>query len=109
MTTNLGSKAFYVQTDDKLIYKVSSMEMYDGYNSLRLNLELILGWDYIHPDVNNVQGWCKADRFNDEVQSAQEICYIMEESITECLEANGYEIIENISDYIIETEMKSIL
>ena len=43
---------------------------------------------------NNTQGWCKADRFIEDVQTVQEICYVMDESVKECLEANGYEILE---------------
>jgi len=94
MKAYLESKAIFVQDDDKHVYKVESMEIYDGYNSLRLNLVLVCGWDYINPDTSDVQGWCKADRFIEDVQDVQEICYIMQESVTECLEANGYEILE---------------
>lgn len=94
MKTYLGSKAIFVKNDDKLVYKVESMEIYDGYDSLRLNLVLVCGWDYVKPDKNNIQGWCKPDRFIEDVQDVQEICYVMEESIKECLEANGYEILE---------------
>jgi hypothetical protein len=94
MIAYLENKAIYVKNDDKLVYKVISMEIYDGYNSLRLNLKLVCGWDYINPDENDVQGWCKAENFNEDVQDEQEICYIMEESVKECLEANGYEILE---------------
>ena len=94
MKAYLEGKAIFVKNDDKLVYKVESMEIYDGYNSLRLNLVLVCGWDYVNPDMNDVQGWCKADRFIEDVQDVQEICYVMEESVTECLEANGYEILE---------------
>lgn len=94
MKTYLGSKAIFVKNDDKLVYKVESMEIYDGYDSLRLNLVLVCGWDYVNPDKNNIQGWCKPDRFIEDVQDVQEICYVMEESIKECLKANGYEILE---------------
>lgn len=94
MIAYLEKKAIFVKNEDKLVYKVASMEIYDGYDSLRLNLELVCGWDYVNPDMNDVQGWCKADRFVDDVQSVQEICYIMTESIKECLESEGYEILE---------------
>lgn len=94
MKAYLGSKAIFVKNDDKLVYKVESMEIYDGYDSLTLNLVLVCGWDYVNPDENNIQGWCKPDRFIEDVQDVQEICYVMEESIKECLEANGYEILE---------------
>lgn len=94
MKAYLEGKAIFVKNDNALVYKVESMEIYDGYNSLRLNLVLVCGWDYINPDENDIQGWCKADRFIEDVQYEQEICYIMEESVTECLESNGYIILD---------------
>lgn len=69
MKAYLENKSFNV-TDGEKIYKVKSIETYDGYDSLRLNLENV----------------------DDPEDTTQEICYIMQESITECLEANGYEI-----------------
>ena len=69
MKAYLESKSFNV-TDGEKIYKVKSIEVYDGYDSLRLNLENV----------------------NDPEDTEQEICYIMQENIIECLEANGYEI-----------------
>lgn len=96
MKAYLEGKAIFVKNDDKLVYKVESMEIYDGYNSLRLNLVLVSGWDYVNPDMNDMQGWCPADRFIEDVQDVQEICYIMEESVKECLEANGYEVLKEL-------------
>lgn len=46
--------------------------------------------------IFDVQGWCPADRFIEDVQDVQEICYIMEESVKECLEANDYEVLEEL-------------
>ena len=69
MKAYLENKSFNV-TDGEKIYKVKSIEVYDGYDSLRLNLENV----------------------NDPEDTEQEICYIMQENIIECLEANGYEI-----------------
>lgn len=94
MVAYLGDNAIYVKNDDKLVYKVESVEIYDNYNSLRLNLKLVCGWDYVNPDYNDVQGWCPADRFIEDVQSEMEICYFLKESVKECLEDNGYEILE---------------
>ena len=71
MKAYLESKSFNV-TDGEKTYKVKSIEIYDRYDSLRLNLENV----------------------NDPEDTIQEICYIMQESITECLEANGYEILD---------------
>ena len=34
MKTYLGSKAIFVKNDDKLVYIVESMEIYDGYEIL---------------------------------------------------------------------------
>ena len=75
MKTYLENKAFNV-TDGEKIYKVKSIEMYDSYDSIRLNLENV----------------------NDPEDTEQEICYIMQENIIECLKANGYEIIPKNGD-----------
>ena len=94
MKAYLEKKTIYAKNEEKLVYKVESIEIYDGYDSLRLNLVLICGWDYINPDASDKQGWCPANKFIEDVQDTQEICYIMSESIKECLETNGYEILE---------------
>ena len=71
MKAYLENKSFLVTNGEK-IYKAKSIETYDGYDSIRINLE-------------NVE---------DENDTEQEICYIMSESVTECLNANGYEILD---------------
>lgn len=93
----LENKKFYVVNEDKLVYKVGTFEAYDGYDTLHFNLELVAGWDYVNPDMNDIQGWCPADRFVEDVQSETLIHYMMEESLKESLEANDYTILENIS------------
>lgn len=93
MKAYLESKTIFAKNEDNLVYKVNSMEFYDGDDALRLNLKLVCGWDYIKPDEEDVQGWCKADRFTEDVQEEQIICYVMEESIKSCLKSNGYEIL----------------
>jgi hypothetical protein len=50
MKALLENKAIFVKNEDNLVYKVDSMEIYDGYDSLRLNLVLVCGWDYVNPD-----------------------------------------------------------
>lgn len=97
MKTYLGDKTIYVENDIKLIYKVESIEAYDGYDSLHLNLTLVAGWDYINPDENNVQGWCPASRFVEDVQSETVIHYFIKESMKEALEANDYTVIVSMS------------
>lgn len=92
----LEGKKFYVVNEDKLVYKVGSFEAYDGYNTLHYDLELVAGWDYMNPDMNDVQGWCPADMFIEDVQSETVIHYMIEESLKESLESDGYEILENI-------------
>lgn len=94
MIVYLEKKAIFAKNEDNLVYRLKSMEMYDGYDSLRLNLVLVCGFDYINPDISDEQGWCPANKFIEDVQDTQEICYIMSESIKECLEVNGYEILE---------------
>lgn len=92
----LEDKKFYVVNEDKFVYKVGTFEAYDKYNTLHFNLELVAGWDYVNPDMNDVQGWCAADRFVEDVQSETVIVYMMNESVKESFEANDYTILENI-------------
>ena len=92
----LENKKFYVVNEDKLVYKVGTFEAYDGYDTLHFNLELVAGWDYINPDMNDIQGWCPAERFIEDVQSEIVIVYMMEESVKKSFEANDYIILENI-------------
>ena len=94
MKAYLNNDTIFVKNNDNLVYKCSSMEIYDGDKTLRLNLSLVCCWDYINTEESDVQGWCNSDSFAEDVQSKQEICYVMEESIIMCLEANGYEILK---------------
>lgn len=93
----LEGKKFYVKNEEKFIYEVKSFEAYDGYNTLHFNLELVAGWDYINPDMNDIQGYVPADRFVEDLQSETVIQYFMEESLKECMEANDYEVLEKLS------------
>lgn len=85
--TYFNQNAIYVKNEDNLIYKVTGFNSYDGYNWIHLNLELYAGYD---------EGWKNPENFIEDVQSEQVICYIFHEGINECLEANGYEILENL-------------
>lgn len=93
----LESHKFYVENEeDKLIYKVGSYETYADCNYLRINLELVAGWDYVNPDENDIQGWCPADKFVEDVQTETVIQYFLQEGMKEALEANDYKVLENI-------------
>lgn len=73
MKAYLGNKAIFAKNEEEKVYKVESIQTYDGY-------------DWMHLDLVNVE---------DEEDTEHEICYFMEENIKECLEANGYTIVEN--------------
>lgn len=94
----LESNKFYVENEDaKLVYKVGSYETFSGCNYLHINLELIAGWDYVNPDENDVQGWCLAENFVEDIQTETVIQYFLQEGMEEALEANGYTILRKIN------------
>lgn len=86
----------YVKNDNNMIYVVSSIEMFDNHKYMIIHLSLVCGWDYINPDYNNQQGYVKASNFICDVQTEMFSFYFLEESLTECLESNGYNIIEKL-------------
>ena len=89
-------KKYVKEADTKFIYEVSIGAKEDSYMILDLNL--VCGIDYINPDqqYDDRQGYVRADRFVADVQTAQCVCYYWEESIQECLETNGYEVIDKL-------------
>ena len=91
MRQELNSE-IYVRNEEKLVYRLYATELHE--TTMYLHLELVAGWDYINPDLNDVQGWVAADRFTEEVQSEHLVCYILNESIKECLWANDFEVIK---------------
>lgn len=94
----LEDKKFYViDEDEKLVYKVGEYETFSGSTFLQINLELVAGWDYVNPDENDVQGWCPADRFVEDIQFESAIQYFLVEGMKEALEQNSYTILEEIS------------
>ena len=94
----LESNKFYVvNEDEKLVYKVGEYETFSGCTYLQINLELVAGWDYVNPDCNDVQGWCPADRFVEDVQFETALQYFLKEGMEEALEANGFTILEEIN------------
>ena len=94
----LESHKFYVENEDsKLVYKVGSYETFYGCNYLHINLELVAGWDYVNPDANDVQGWCAAENFVEDVQTETVIQYFLQEGMENALEANDYTILRKIN------------
>lgn len=92
MKIQLLEKGFFVKNDENFVYKVESLETYEGYNFMNVNLTLICGWDYVSVE-NDIQGFVSNDRFIDDVQNITEVYYFMNESLKECLATNGYEIL----------------
>lgn len=86
----LNIQIFIKDTQNKLIYKVDRYRVESNY--IHYSADLVAGWDYVNPDRCNEQGWCKPDRFVADVQSIDLIQYFVNESLTECIESNGYEI-----------------
>ena len=98
MKRYLENHKFYVMNEDaKLVYKVGEFNVYDNSTAIEIHLELVAGWDYVNPDYNDVQGWCPADRFVEDIQYEYVNQYFLEESMKEALEANDYTILEEIN------------
>ena len=94
----LESNKFYVVDEtEKLVYKVSEYETFSDASYLQINLELVAGWDYVNPDYNDIQGWCPADRFVEDVQWEVATQYFLKEGMEEALQENGYTILKEIS------------
>lgn len=94
----LENHKFYVVNDtENLVYKVSEFEVYDNHDGIHIHLELVAGWDYVNPDENDVQGWCPADKFVDDVQTEIIAQYFLVEGMKEALAANDYTVLENIT------------
>lgn len=99
----LENNKFYVMNDDKkLVYKVGTYEAFSGCTYLQVNLELVAGWDYVNPDYNDIQGWCSADKFVEDVQTEYITQYFLKESMEEALEFNGFHILEKIDQKLQE-------
>lgn len=92
----LTNNEVYVKTSNNLIYETESIETYDCQNYFTINLVLVAGYDYINADYTDAQGYVSAKNFIDDVQTETETYYYIEESIVECLESNGYEILKKL-------------
>ena len=97
MKVYLENKKFYVVNEtEKLVYMVSEYNVHHDCGYIAINLELVAGWDYVNPDENDVQGWCPADRFVEDVQMEIIPQYFLVEGMKEALEANDYTVLEEI-------------
>jgi isopentenyldiphosphate isomerase len=94
-------KPVHVINEDKLIYKVYSVEQLGSeeicYN---YNFELIAGHDYINPDESDAQGFVTADKFVEYLQHHNITVFPLTESLGSRLEEDGFTVI-NIEDYKI--------
>ena len=90
------NKLFVKDEENKFVYMINKYETYDNCDYMELHLELVSGWDYISLDGNDVQGWCSADRFTEDVQDVFINQYFLRESMEECLVENYYTILKNI-------------
>lgn len=102
MKVYMEKQNVYAITEDKLVYKVSSMEVYDNQNYMSVELKLVAGWDYVDPDTSDLMGWVPADRFIDDLQYDSVVQYFLEEGLVECLEENGYTVKREFKDYTTE-------
>ena len=85
----------YYYKNDNGIYKISDIKLETSdYGIIYLNL--VCGYDYINPDVNDIQGYVQADRFIDDIQTEMHSWYYLTESLNQCLIENGFEILEKI-------------
>lgn len=96
MQVELGSKKLYVKNDDGLIYQTEYISIHDGCDWLEVRLKLVCGYDYISPDTSDAQGYVNPDRFTESVQEDSALQYFLVESMKECLEGNGYTVIESL-------------
>lgn len=83
----LEDKKIYVQNADKFLYEINSMEVYDGYDSLRYYLELIAGWN------KESEEYCSPSECDEEVQEETIIIYPIQESLKGYFDGCGYEIV----------------
>lgn len=94
----LESKKLYVKNDDNFIYEVSTFELNDDSNVIYYDLNLVAGWDYIDPDTSDIQGYVKAERFIEDVQYERLLQYFFQESLMECVEENGYVVLDKLPE-----------
>ena len=97
----------YVQNEEKMVYKVEMVARQVSEFYYLLNLELVVGWDYVNPDENDVQGYVGAENFVEEVQYESFAFYPIEETINGRLEEEGFKRVY-LDELQIEHLIKSI-
>ncbi len=94
----LENHKFYVLNEsEKLVYKVGEYEAFHDSQGIHIHLELVAGWGYINPDENDIQGWCPANKFVEDMQSEMVFQYFLVEGMKEALQENGYTVLDKIS------------
>ena len=93
----LEDKKMFVKNTENFVYMINGFQAYDNCEYIRLHLELVSGWDYVNPDENDMQGWCNADRFIEDIQDEYIYQYFLHESMEQCLVENDYVILKNIN------------
>lgn len=99
MRAYLSDHKLYVKNNDNLIYVVDSFDCYDNHPYIGVHLQLVAGWDYLNED-SDMQGWCHADRFIEDIQTDYINQYFFVESMKESLEENGYKIMDELPSSI---------
>lgn len=99
MRAYLSDHKLYVKNNDNLIYVVDSFNCYDNHPYISVHLQLIAGWDYLNED-SDMQGWCHADRFIEDIQTDYINQYFLVESTKESLEENGYKVMDELPSSI---------
>lgn len=95
MRAYLSDHKLYVKNNDNLIYVVDSFDCYDNHPYIGVHLQLVAGWDYLNED-SDMQGWCHADRFIEDIQTDYINQYFFVESMKESLEGNGYTVLDEL-------------
>lgn len=95
MNVYLENNKLYVKTANNLIYAVDSFEPFHGMSYNKLHLQLVAGVDYLNED-SDVQGWCPASNFVEDMQEEWVLQHFMEEGMKEALTENDYIILDKL-------------
>lgn len=88
-------KETYVRQGSKMIYKIAELELRSD-NWVNITLELVCGWDYIDADGSDEHGFVGKENFVEEAEFEYLSCDIMNESVMQVLNENGYHKIKNL-------------
>lgn len=99
MRAYLSDHKLYVKNNDNLIYVVDSFDCYDNHPYIGVHLQLVAGWGYLNED-SDMQGWCHADRFIEDIQTDYINQYFLVESMKESLGENGYKVMDELPSSI---------